>query len=162
MVRGIFKKSKLLVAVLFFLVTAVAGYDCKIEGCPGDFRCMANGECNPLMVKEYCEGHGKPPYIYENSLLERNCSDILNLKEEKLCMQCKSDYGLRKNVEDIENIIFGVAAGLAILMMSRGGIKLVTSQGYRERENAKRRIIYVILALIVIVTTTKFVEYLLL
>ena len=154
------KKLFLTIGIIFLMPFAL-GYDCKIDGCPGNFNCMANGECTPLTVKEYCEDHGKPFYIYNDLLLVRNCSEILNLKEEKLCLQCQADYELRKNVGDIENIVFGIAAGLAILMISLSGIKLMTSRDPEERENAKKGIIYVILALIIIVIATKLVEYLL-
>ena len=63
-------------------------------------------------------------------------------------------------MKDIENIIFGIAAGLAILMIGLSGVRLMSSRDPEERENAKKGIIYVVLALIVIVVTTKLVEYL--
>ncbi len=155
------KKKVIFLLGIIFLIPLVLGYDCKIEGCPSDFRCMANGECTPLLVEEYCEDHGKPSYLYDDFLLARNCTQLMNLKEERLCLQCQADYGLKKSVSDIENIIFGIAAGLAILMISLNGIKLMGSQDAGERENAKKGIIYIIFALIVIVTITKLVEYLL-
>ncbi|MEM4347060.1 MAG: pilin [Candidatus Altiarchaeota archaeon] len=146
---------------IFFILNFSTGYDCKLEGCPPDYRCMANGECTPLKVKEYCEDHGKPPYIYNDALLLRNCSDILNENEQKLCMQCKGDYELRKNVSDIENIVYGITAGIAILFLVVNAIRLITSYDPESRENSKKAIIYVIIAVIIIAIATKFIEYLL-
>ena len=28
--------------------------DCKLEGCPKGYRCIANGECTQLSVEDYC------------------------------------------------------------------------------------------------------------
>lgn len=157
------RKVILLCSILIgiFLINLVSGYDCKISGCPLDYRCMANGECTPLTVKAYCEDHGKPFYIYADELLSRNCSKILNPEEEKLCIQCRGDYELRKTVSDIETIIFGIAAGIAILLLSINAVKLITSDDLKGRENAKKAIMYVILGLILIISATKFIEYLL-
>jgi hypothetical protein len=156
-------RSYILLLILMSMMSSIIvnAYDCKVVGCPHEYRCMANGECTPLSVKEYCEDHGKPLYIYDASLFSRNCSDIINEKEEKLCKQCQGDYELQKTVSDIEAIIFGIAAGLAILMISVNGVRLITSKDAKERGNAKRGIAYVILALTVIVMATKFMEYLL-
>ena len=162
MIRGkrFFLISFLVVCVLFFQNIVSGYYDCKVDGCPTGYRCIANGECTTLSVREYCEDHGKPFYFYEDSLLERNCSDILNEMEERLCLQCKGDYELRKNVNDVENIIYGITAGVAVLMLVLNGIKLIIAKDPEERANSKRTMLYVLHAILIITIATKFVEYL--
>ncbi len=155
------KKILIFLGIIFLMNSSIA-YDCKLEGCPLDYRCMSNGECTPLLVKQYCEDHGKPFYVYNVALIARNCNDILDENEQRLCTQCKGDYELRKNASDIENIIYGITAGLAILMLGWYGIGLITARNPDERDNAKRAVLYVVFAVVVIAVATKFVEYLLL
>jgi len=132
------------------------GPDCRIDGCPSGYRCMANGECTSLSIQGYCKEHG---YEYNDELLKRECkTPVMPPREQDLCEECKSDYELKKSSGDIKNIIYGISAGIAILMLVISGVKLLTSIDPLSRENAKRSIMYVIMALIVIIVATNFVD----
>lgn len=153
--------NKILI-ILFLLISivVVGADDCRITGCPPDYRCIANGECTPLSIKNYCETHGIPLYIYNDSLLTRNCTEELILEEQKLCQQCQGDYELRKTVQDVENIIYSTGIGIAGLMLIINAIFLMTSEDIAARNNAKKAILYVVVGLIILVIAVKFAEYL--
>lgn len=137
-------------------VMSKKGPDCRIDGCPSGYRCMANGECTSLSIQDYCKEHG---YEYNDELLKRECkTPVMPHREQALCEECKSDYELKKSSGDIKNIIYGISAGIAILMLVISGVKLLTSIDPLSRENAKRSIMYVIMALIVIIVATNFVD----
>lgn len=153
-------KNFVIILILILPIWVVDADDCRIIGCPPDYRCIANGECTTLSVREYCETHGIPLYIYNDSLLTRNCTKELILEEQKLCQQCQGDYELRKTVWDVENIIYSTAGGIAALMLIINGIFLMISEDIQTRDNAKKAILYVIIGLIIIIIAVKFVEYL--
>ncbi len=160
---------------------------CKTMGCKFGYRCMADGECVhfSVSVQEYCntayKEHGlfydlSDPRACENvgkvcTEIGKKCDRILNettieskIKEEcialkQMCLQCQGDCELRKNVGDIEGIIYGIAAGIAILMLTINGIRLLTSEDSISRDNAKKSMVYVILSLLIIVIAVKFIGY---
>jgi hypothetical protein len=150
MVKGIegtnLRKGVFLLALLL-LLSLVGGYNCKTEGCSPGERCMADGECSPLTVKEHCEGHG---FHYDDALLKINCQQKTPSEKKLLCQQCQGDYGYNKNIADIKGIIYSVAAGIAILLLVVNGYQLLISPDVGARENAKRAILFVILGLILL------------
>jgi len=151
---------KLLLALLIISIIGTAEAGCKETGCPAGWRCMANGDCTTLSVKEYCESQGVPPYTYNDALLVRDCSNELILEEQRLCQQCKGDYELKKNMDNIKGLIYAIAAGIATLLLIVNAITLWTSEDPNERENAKKAMFYVILALAIILIGVNLVAYL--
>ncbi|MEA3254714.1 MAG: PKD domain-containing protein [Candidatus Altiarchaeota archaeon] len=129
--------------------------DCRFDQCPSGYRCMANGECSSLSVEEYCRDRN---YAYIPDLLSRDCDDpILPPLEQGLCKECQSDYELNKTTGDIQTIIYGIAAGIAILMLTISGMSLLTSDDAVTRGNAKKSIGYIILGVVVIVSAVNII-----
>lgn len=160
---------------------------CKSTGCDLSYRCMADGECVhfTVPVQEYCSlAYGEHGLSYDLSdpqacekveevclEIERKCDalskdslgssraeDCAALKS--MCLQCSGDCELRRSFASIEGIVYGIAAGIAVLIMMISGITLASSEDSVARSNAKRSIVYVVIGLLVIVVAVKFVEYL--
>ncbi len=161
----------LLAAVILAGVPAVDAIcdDCKIKGCPTGQRCMGDSCCTALSVEEYCHSIG---FLYDitdpeacNILGEKceNLSDATDIEEatKLLCRQCQGDCELKKFLKDVETAVYGIAAGLAILMLIVNGVYILTSQDPEVRDNAKKSIVYIIIALILIIIAVEFVKYVL-
>ncbi|MBN2251268.1 MAG: PKD domain-containing protein [Candidatus Altiarchaeota archaeon] len=134
----------------------VPSRDCRLEGCPKDYRCIANGECTTLSVEDYCAGHN---YVYAEELLSMECSDpLFPASENSLCRECRSDYELKKTTDDIKGMVYGIAAGLAALMLVINGVRLLTSEDAVGRENAKKSMVYITLGLLAIISAINFIE----
>jgi len=161
---------------------------CKSSGCKFSYRCMADGECvhYTVSVQEYCgtayRRHGlsydlKNPAACDQvgavcKEIEKKCRSILEetlsgeksrdecISLQRMCLQCQGDCKLRKNVATVEQVIYGIAAGIAVLLTIVNGITLAASEDEVARGNAKKSIAYVVLSLAVIVTAVKVVEYL--
>ncbi|MEA3254200.1 MAG: pilin, partial [Candidatus Altiarchaeota archaeon] len=159
----------------------------KSKGCELGYKCMADGECIhfSVPVQEYCNTAYREHGLFYNpsdpgacekvgkvcSKIDDRCDALSNktpiegkIKDKcitlkHMCLQCQGDCKLRKNVGNIEGIIYGIAAGIAILMLTINGIRLLTSDDSTTRDNAKKSIIYVILSLLIIVIAVKFIEY---
>ena len=76
-----------------------------------------------------------------------------------MCLQCQGDCELRKSVNGIENIIYGTAAGLAVLLLAINAVRLMSAEDSLTRSNAKKGIAYVALSLLLILIAVKFIEY---
>lgn len=61
------------------------------------------------------------------------------------------DPGIIETIGGINNLLYGIAAGIAILMITIHAVKWKTASSPADREEAKRGIINVILGLIVII-----------
>jgi len=57
---------------------------------------------------------------------------------KQMCLQCQGDCELRRSVAGIENIIYGTAAGLAVLLLAINGVRLMSAEDSLTRSNAKR------------------------
>lgn len=162
-------------------------FECKIRGCEFGYRCMADGGCIHFLTstQSYCntayKEHGlfydlSDPEACERvgevcREIDRRYDSLSNETEieariknkclalKNMCLQCQGDCKLRKTMGDIERIIYGIAAGLAILMLTINGIRLLTSEDSVTRGNAKKAIAYVILSLLTVVIAVKFIEY---
>lgn len=154
------KMRDILIALLVLLIIGTVDANCKETGCPPKQICMGNGDCTTLSVREYCESHGVPLYTYNDALLTRDCSKELIVEEQRLCQQCKGEYGLNKSMENIKWIVYSIAAGIAVLILIANGITLMTSEDASERDNAKRAMLYVILGLSIILVGVNLVVYL--
>ncbi|MEM2918204.1 MAG: pilin [Candidatus Altiarchaeota archaeon] len=142
---------------LFSLSISTTFSDCKQYGCPPNERCMADGFCTPLSIKEYCEMNGFP---YVNSIEKINCNIEKPIERAKLCMQCSGDYKVKRVLSDAENILYIIAVGLSSIFLLINGIKFATSPDYEERENIKKAILYVLIGLIIVFLASKLVAYL--
>ncbi|MFZ2456360.1 MAG: hypothetical protein WAX07_07780 [Candidatus Altiarchaeia archaeon] len=169
------------------LSTGVSQPNCKTKGCSFSYKCMADGECVHFSVstQAYCAnvytGHG---FAYDpgDSASCEKVGDICKKTDEKcielsnsastsaqrknectslkqMCLECQGDCELRRSVSSIENIIYGTAAGLAVLLLAINGIRLMSAEDSLSRSNAKKGIAYVILSLLVILIAVKFIEY---
>lgn len=139
---------------------------CKLCGCPPGQRCMADENC-VQSIQEYCESAygfsynlGSPDACEDPFLGKVRCEKLDGI-DKLMCFQCKGDCELQKTTGDIKAIIYGVVWGIAALMFVINGIRLITSDDLTARENAKRAMIYIILAMIVITIAVEFVEYIL-
>jgi len=161
---------------------------CISGGCKFSYRCMADGECvhYTVSVQEYCSTayrrHGLN-YDPKNAAscdavgavckeIDKKCGNIIEetlagtkrrdecISLQRMCLQCYGDCQLQKNIGTVEQVVYGIAAGIAILLTIINGITLATSEDEAARGNAKRSIAYVVLSLAVIVTAVKVVEYL--
>lgn len=143
--------------------------DCKIKGCPPDQSCMGDSCCTALSVEEYCNSIGFSYNITDPEscgILGKKCENLSYVTEiekatKQLCWQCQGDCELKRTRQDIENVVYGIAAGLAILMLAVNAAYLLTSQDPEVRDNAKKSMVYIIIALIIIVVAVEFVEYIL-
>lgn len=134
----------------------VPAEDCRYTGCPGGYTCIPNGECTSLSVKDYCTRHN---YLYNGELLTKKCDDpIYPPLEQALCRECQSDYELGKTTDDIRGMIYGAAAGLAVLLLAINGMKLLTAEDAAARSGAKKGVVYIIIGLAVIVSALSFIE----
>jgi len=162
--------------------------DCMVKGCKFSYRCMADGECVHFTtpVQQYCNKAYKEHGLFYDlkdlsacqkvagvcKEIDKKCSAIPDNKTDekqrknecltlqRMCIQCQGDCELQRSISGIENIIYGIAAGLAIIMFVINGLRLATSDDAVTRNNAKQSIIYVVIGLAVIAVAVKAVEYL--
>jgi PKD repeat protein len=134
----------------------VPAQDCRFIGCNEGYKCIPNGDCTALSIEEYCAGNNYP---YSPALLSKRCDDpIFPPFEQALCRECQSDYELAKTSGDIREIVYGVAAGLAVLLLLMNALKLLTSEDAAARSGAKKGMVYILIGLIVIVSAVSFIE----
>jgi len=146
--------------------SGVVSPNCKVKGCPFSYVCMADGECVHFSVttQAYCSNvyseHGFSYDLKDPASCDRvgdicretdeKCMELqddrnvnLQVKEEctvlkQMCLQCQGDCELRRSVAGIENIIYGTAAGLAVLLLAINGVRLMSAEDSLTRSNAKR------------------------
>jgi hypothetical protein len=169
------------------LSTGIVQPNCKTKGCAFSYKCMADGECVHLSVstQTYCSNvyteHGFS-YDYKDAASCEKVSEICKKTDEKckelassasasfqrkndctllkqICLQCQGDCELNRSVTGIENVIYGTAAGLAVLLLVINAVRLMTAEDSLTRSNAKKGIAYVVLSLILILIAVKFIEY---
>ena len=160
---------------------------CKEKGCKFSYRCMADGECvhYTIPVQQYCNTAYRQYGMYYDlkdlsacqniasacNEIDKKCAAVNNdtadeaqrkrecLTLGRMCLQCQGDCELQKSTSGIENVIYGVAAGLAIVVLIINSLRLASSDDSVTRNNAKKSIIYVVIGLAVIVVAVKAVEY---
>jgi hypothetical protein len=169
------------------LSTGIMQPNCKTKGCAFSYICMADGECAHFSVstQAYCTNvytaHGFSYDLGDAASCEK-VSEICKKTDEKckelsssasssvqrknectslkqMCLQCQGDCELRRSYTSIENIIYGTAAGLAVLMLVINAVRLMTAEDSLTRSNAKKSIAYVALSLLLILIAVKFIEY---
>lgn len=161
--------------------------DCKAKGCRFSYRCMADGECvhYTTSVQEYCNtAYREYGFFYELDdtaacvkvgevckEVDKKCGLIntstLDGKERKreclilksMCLQCQGDCELRRNIASIENVVYGITAGIAVVLLVVYGLQLASSEDALTRNNAKKSMMYVVIGLAVIALAVKAVEY---
>jgi hypothetical protein len=167
--------------------TGVAQPNCKTKGCSFSYKCMADGECVHFSVstQAYCSnvytGHGFAYDLGDAASCEKvseictktdkKCKELSGAgsaspqrKDEctalkQVCMQCQGDCELRRSVAGLENIIYGTAAGLAVLLLVINAVRLMSAEDSLTRSNAKKGMAYVALSLLLILIAVKFIEY---
>jgi len=168
------------------LSTVLMQPNCKTKGCSFSYICMADGECVHFSVstQAYCANvyteHGFAYDIGDPASCEK-VSEICKKTDEKckevssgsasvarkkectaikqMCLQCQGDCELRRSVTSLESIIYGTAAGLAVLLLAINAVRLMTAEDSLTRSNAKKGIVYVALSLLLILIAVKFIEY---
>lgn len=73
---------------------------------------------------------------------------------------CKSGCGYKKVVGDLSNLFFTVSGMVGVIMIVVHTLRLAASSDERERSEAKRSIVYILLALIIIALATSVVKLL--
>ena len=169
------------------LATGIMQPNCKTKECAFSYNCMADGECVHFSVstQSYCANvytaHGFAYDLGDPASCDKvgvictktdeKCKELsLNgsadaqRKNEcttlkQMCLQCQGDCELRKSVNGIENIIYGTAAGLAVLLLAINAVRLMSAEDSLTRSNAKKGIAYVALSLLLILIAVKFIEY---
>jgi hypothetical protein len=169
------------------LTSGIMQPNCKTKGCAFSYNCMADGECVHFSVstQAYCTNvytaHGFAYDLGDPSSCEKvgevckktdeKCKELsssplasVQRKNEcttlkQMCLQCQGDCELRRSVSGIENIIYGTAAGLAVLLLAINAVRLMSAEDSLTRSNAKKGIAYVVLSLLLILIAVKFIEY---
>lgn len=172
---------------MYVCVSAAVKPSCKTNGCALSYKCMADGECVHYSVstQDYCRNvyteHG---FAYDPgdasscdkvgnicTKTDEKCQELSNdasvsLQRQnecallkQMCLQCQGDCELRRSANSIENIIYGTAAGLAVLLLAINGIQMMTAEDALARSNAKKGMAYVALSLLIILIAIKFIEY---
>ncbi len=161
--------------------------NCKTSGCSISYKCMADGECAhySISTQDYCRNvyteHGFAYDIADAASCDKigeickktdeKCQELSNdastsLQRQsectllkQMCLQCQGDCELRRSANSIENIIYGTAAGLAVLLLVINAIQMMTAEDALARSNAKKGMAYVVLSLLIILIAIKFIEY---
>ncbi len=168
------------------LSTGISQSNCKTKGCAFSYKCMADGECVHFSVstQDYCRNvyteHGFSYNLADPASCDKvdsvckktdeKCQELSEASADlerqnecallrQMCLQCQGDCELRRSVNSIENIIYGTAAGLAVLLLAINAIQIMTAEDALARSNAKKGIAYVALSLLIILIAVKFIEY---
>jgi len=89
--------------------------------------------------------------------------DLVDIKADVLasCKKaCESKCGLNETIHSIVSIIYYIAGIIAAIMLVINGYKFITSTTPEDRDDAKKGVVYIILALIIITIAGSLVDLL--
>ena len=136
-----------------FQLNALAAYKTAFAEQPDSTSANALKSCHELCART-CGGYTDCSSDDKNTCAtccQGYCAPFDANVIYKCQLSCSSTCSYKGVVNGIVSIIYEVAGILGALMIAINGLRIVTSQDPQDRDSAKRSIMYVVIALIIIV-----------